>query len=106
MKQSKISNCLLCKKGVLHENNLMFYRISIETLIADLGAIQRAAGLEMMVGGDTALARIMGPDEDIAKTVTTMDGLVCLPCLARASLGALLEVAANDEGAAAEARDG
>lgn len=81
MKQTEIKPCVACNKGVMHDNNLAFYRLSVEHLVADVGAIQRQAGLEMMLGGNAGLANIMGADEDMAKTLLKFDGLLlCQDC--------------------------
>ena len=46
----------------------VFYRVTIETCCLDPMAIQRQAGLEMMLGS-AALAAAMGPNEDVAKVM-------------------------------------
>lgn len=80
MKRDDIKPCILCGEGVLHDNNLTFYRIKLTRMIVDVGAVNRQAGLEMMVGSP-AIANIMGPDEDLAQPIMEeIDVLVCEPC--------------------------
>lgn len=78
MKQDEIENCANCGQGLMHNNQLHFYRVKVQQLIFDTGAIQRAHGLEMAMGGAGALAQIMGPNEDIAKSLS--DGKTILMC--------------------------
>lgn len=47
----------------------IFYRVTVEQCGLDRDAIQRQAGLEMMVG-NAAIAAVLGPDEDIAKILS------------------------------------
>lgn len=54
-------------KGVAADGPV-FYRVTIETCGLDLRAIQRQAGLELMVG-NAALAAALSPDEHIAKII-------------------------------------
>lgn len=66
-KQAEFEDCLLCGKGMAHNQDLDFYRIKIERFFLDYGNIQMQHGLEMSVGGAASLAAIMGPDRDLAK---------------------------------------
>ncbi|WP_170149580.1 hypothetical protein, partial [Rhodoplanes roseus] len=78
MKQREFTKCLRCGKGVMHAGAITFFRISIERLVVDLGAVRRQHGLELQIG---ALAQHMGPDEDIAKPLLpAVAGLVCESC--------------------------
>ncbi|RAI43948.1 hypothetical protein CH341_11545 [Rhodoplanes roseus] len=62
----------------MHAGAITFFRISIERLVVDLGAVRRQHGLELQIG---ALAQHMGPDEDIAKPLLpAVAGLVCESC--------------------------
>lgn len=51
------------------EQGPIFYRVTVEQCGLDRSAIQRQAGLEMMVGSPV-LADALGPDEDIAKILS------------------------------------
>lgn len=48
------------------EQGPIFYRVTVEQCGLDRNAIQRQAGLELMLGSP-ALASAMGPNEDVAK---------------------------------------
>jgi hypothetical protein len=69
MKAGDLQKCALCGKGVLHNGVPLFWRVSLQRMGVDLAAVQRAAGLEMLLGGNVALARILGPNEDVATPV-------------------------------------
>lgn len=47
----------------------IFYRVTVEQCGLDRRAIERQAGLEMIVG-NAAIASVLGPDEDIAKILS------------------------------------
>lgn len=47
----------------------IFYRVTVEQCGLDRAAIQRQAGLEMMVG-NAAIAHALGPNDDIAKIIS------------------------------------
>jgi hypothetical protein len=80
-KQRHLKKCAFCDKGVMHDGNLVFYRVSLSYMLVDVGAVQRQTGLEMMMGAAAALAQHMGPDEDIAHEVSrTGEVLICLEC--------------------------
>jgi hypothetical protein len=68
---NELGVCALCHKQQLAPPNagLTFYKVTISRGVFSPPAIQRQAGLGMMLGGNAALARIMGPDEDLAKIV-------------------------------------
>ena len=81
MKQNEFTKCLICHKGMAHSGHLTFYRLQFERLILDARAIQRAHGLEMMMGGAAALASVMGPNEDLAKVIAgPKPVLICEEC--------------------------
>ena len=80
MKQREITKCLCCDKGIANGGNAFFYRLEIEQFVLDFPAIQRAAGLEMAMGGAAPLAAIMGPDEDIAHGMGERTMMICGSC--------------------------
>ena len=81
MKQKDIKPCALCGKGVMHSNQLLFWRVSLQHMAVNLGAVQRQAGLEMMMGGNHVLAHFMGPDEDMGKPLgDALEILICQEC--------------------------
>lgn len=105
MKQYEIKQCTGCNKGVLHDQSLMFYTVDIKYHMADLGAIERQAGMEAMMGGSAVLAQVLGPDADITKELVAMKGLwVCLDCSLKLSVAELMELAQQKEDADAAAK--
>lgn len=78
MKRSEIENCFWCAKGIAHAGPV-FYRMTVDQLVLDRRAIERAAGLEALTG-NVAIASALGPDEDLAKTVETKRKLLCAEC--------------------------
>lgn len=91
MKQKDIKKCVLCGKGVMHDGQVTFYRLKIERLIINVGAIKRQHGLEMMIGG--SLAAVMGPNEDMARPVDgePIGAIVCEECSMKDCLAAIYE---------------
>ncbi len=85
MKRKDIKPCVLCGKGIMHDNNILFYQVTLTRLGVNLGAVQQRAGLEMMLGSPV-LAEVMGPDEDLATKITTIQFLICDPCALERSL--------------------
>jgi hypothetical protein len=81
IKQAEIKPCSICKKGIAHDGNFLFWRIKLERAGLDAGAIERQHGLELMLGSPP-LARVMGTDADIAKVIDgPHDVWVCEPCV-------------------------
>lgn len=105
MKQREITPCGACGRKVAEGNVITWYRVAVEQLVADLGAIRRQAGLEMQIG---RLAAFMGPDEDIATSVWKTTTLICLKCATHLPLLALAEAvhARAEKAAAAEPEGG
>lgn len=94
MKERDLKPCEACGRALTHDGSPLFYRITIESLILDPGAIQRRIGLGLAMGSHR-LAQVMGPDEDLARTVVgPRSFLLCLPCAVKA-LGALVDPAAD-----------
>ena len=79
MKREGIKPCILCGKGMANGNNLMFYQVRLTRFVINPGAVQRQAGLEMMLNSP-ALAQVMGPDENLAEELSKLDALVCATC--------------------------
>lgn len=63
----KFATCGLCKKKVLQSGLPLFYRLTVERFGIKMDAVNRQAGLEMMLGGSAFVAQAMGPDEDMAE---------------------------------------
>ena len=85
MKQNEIENCANCGKGLMHNNQIHFYRMNIEQLIFDMGAISRAHGMELMMGNAAPLAQIMGPNDDIAKPLSKPKTVLLCACCGMSS---------------------
>ena len=68
----ELGPCAICGKPLLEQGVPIFYRVTVSQCAFDPGAIRRRLGLSMAMGsgsaGDT-LARVMGPDEDLAKVM-------------------------------------
>ena len=62
----KLGPCCICGKPQIG-SDLTFYKLTISRAMFDTQAISRRVGLQMMLGNSDALARAMGPNEDIAK---------------------------------------
>lgn len=78
MKQRDFKPCACCGKGMAG-GGVHFYRVKIEQLILNPGAIQQQHGLEMMIG-NAAIAQAMGPDNDLATPFATAEVLICGEC--------------------------
>jgi hypothetical protein len=76
-------NCMKCGKGIFHISPLSpIFKISFQPFIANHQAIQRQAGLGMML--NPALAMVMGTNEDLAIPMEDKKtGLLCTECAAR-----------------------
>lgn len=84
MKHKDIKPCHLCKKGVMHTGFPIFLRISVDRLGVEARAVQRAHGLEQIMGGNALLANIMGPNDDLANVIDGKhDMLICSECAAK-----------------------
>jgi hypothetical protein len=81
IKQAEIKPCAVCKKGVAHDGNILFWRIKLERAGLHMPALARQHWLELMIGSP-AVARAMGPDSDIAKVIDgPHDVWICEPCV-------------------------
>ena len=80
MKRDELQKCICCGKGMMHNNDPFFYRMLLEYFAVDMKAVHRQAGLEQFTGSP-AIASVMGPDEDIAKSISkTVTVFVCFTC--------------------------
>lgn len=96
MKQSEIRNCFVCDKGIAHDNQMVFFKISLDYMILNLRNIQRQSGLEQMIG-NPQIAAVMGPDLDMAASINRVDALICLHCsMSQTSIWQLFEKAGED----------
>src|SRR5262249_28495122 len=82
MKHKDFKPCALCCKGVMHAGHILFLRVTMYRIGFRRDAVQRAQGMELMMGGNALLANIMGPNEDLAECLDgRRDLLVCGACL-------------------------
>ncbi len=76
----KHATCSLCRNPILSSGLPLFWRVTIEHLAVDIGAVNRQYGLGTMLGSH-ALAATMGPDEDVAKPIVDQTQItVCQHC--------------------------
>lgn len=79
IKQREIKPCSLCRRGVAHDGNFLFWRLRFDRAGLDNRGIMRQHGLELMIG---PLASVMGSDPDIAKVIDgPYDVWICEPCV-------------------------
>jgi len=77
----KRGTCSACGKGIGHTGLPLFWTLKIERHGVDMQALNRQQGLTMMLGGEAALARVMGPDDEMTKTVMgPVDVTLCEKC--------------------------
>lgn len=92
MKASELKPCTSCGKGMMHDDNPIFYKITMETMGIDIQAVREIHGLEMMLGKAAPLASVLGTNPDIAMELDTTEHLICLKCLLKSTdLSVLLE---------------
>lgn len=91
MKLSQIDKCACCGEGLMAGSWLIFYKTEVTTETVDLKAIQRAHGMENLMGGNVALARAMGVDEQIAVPMAVKTGYVCYGCATNLDFMSVLE---------------
>jgi hypothetical protein len=85
----KHSTCDLCAQRIGHTGLPLFWRVTVERFGIDLAAVRRQDGLGQLMG-NTMLAGVMGPDEDMAKPMMDPKAMtVCEQC-ATAKLGRLM----------------
>lgn len=82
IKQDEIQKCKCCGEGIGHNNSPFFYRLSLEQCVINFPAVQRQAGLEQMLNGNSALAKVFSPNENIAEGINMLDKIwICSDCM-------------------------
>lgn len=76
LKRKDIEKCKLCERGVA-AGGIVFYRVKLEQFGLDHNAIMQQHGLELQLGGHAALAQVMGPDNDLARSLSD-EKTVCI----------------------------
>lgn len=80
MRLSEIQKCAVCGQGLAKSNVATYYRLDLAVEMLDYRAIQRAQGLEMLIG-NAAIARAMGQDEKIGVEVARSKQVyICFDC--------------------------
>lgn len=80
MKRDGLQKCICCGKGMMHNNDPFFYRMTLEYFLVDMKAVHRQAGLEQFIGSPV-LASVMGPDDDIATSISKkVTVFICFTC--------------------------
>lgn len=85
MKQTELQKCAICAKGMMHDGQPWFYRLSIDQMVIDARAVQRQHGLEQVVG-NARIAHALGPQEDMAQKMAGVTICVCAKCALMESL--------------------
>lgn len=76
----ELCTCAICNRKIGETKNPCFFKVTLERHMLNLRAIQRQQGLAMMLGGNAAIAAVMGPDDEMtdvvypAKTIMVCDG--------------------------------
>jgi len=96
-KKSDLKKCAMCGNGLMHTGIPIFYKLRIEPMGFDSGAIQRTNAIEQYFGGEAgpgiAIANAMGPNEDLAKPLgEPVELLICQPCGVTPEMYCLLEL--------------
>ena len=100
----KFAKCANCKRPVGKTGVPMFYLITVEQHFIDMAAVNRQQGLAMVLGGNGALASVMGPNEDMTKPLhKTVKLMICHDC---AHSGIILSTCLEDAGELYEAWEG
>lgn len=76
----KVAKCGLCGKGIGHTGLPLFWRVTVARYGIDVNAVRRQDGLAQHIGS-SMLARVMGPDEVMAKPIgEAVTSTVCETC--------------------------
>lgn len=76
----KNAKCSLCSELIGHTGIPIFWTVKVERHGVDMKAVRRQDGLGMMLGS-TPLAQVMGPDEEMTKTLLgPVDLTLCENC--------------------------
>jgi hypothetical protein len=73
--------CSSCGRKIGESGLPLFWRVTIERFGLELRELERQQGLALMLGGNGLLARVMGPDADLARPLMDPVTLsICEPC--------------------------
>lgn len=90
LKRKDVRPCACCRQGLLEGGKVVATRMRVTRLGADLAAIRRRMGLEMML--NPMLAEAMGPDDELLKAVGREEVLlICDDCALKTTVAELWE---------------
>jgi hypothetical protein len=69
------------------------YRIRLDSLVLDMGAVRQFGGMALFFGGNELLAGVFAPDPELYKCFGRDELLVCFHCYATRSLASIAESA-------------
>ena len=97
MRLSQIEKCFKCGEGLAHTRLPIITRFEVQSECFDETAVRRAHGMEELMGGNVAIARVMGIDELIAKPHESgpIKGYLCLQCSLTVTVAELAAEAMN-----------
>ena len=88
MKETELrecAECAHCHEKIGHTGIPIFHRVSVQTYGLNAHAMQRQAGMEMMMGGHVGLAQVMGANEDLATEIgDATEVTLCSDCWTQA----------------------
>ena len=68
----------------MHSGLPLAWKLNVQRIGIDARAVQREHGLEMMMGGNVALARVLSPERDFGHVMSTATIILCEPCVMNA----------------------
>lgn len=81
MRLSQIQKCAKCGEGLLKCGLPITVRFEVQSEKFDEDNIRRAHGMEQMMGGNVAIARVMGPDYELSSpNADPVKGYLCMQC--------------------------
>lgn len=92
--QANVKPCAYCGGPLSGKDgrNLNVYRVTIDSLIIDPGAMRSLGGLTMMLGNER-LASVFNPDPKLLKCFGTDAAVICFDCYCTKSAAAVAEAA-------------
>ena len=92
------ATCNLCNRPIGKSGIPLFYRVTVERYALKVDALQRQQGMAMMMG-NAEIAKVMGPNEDLAQLFSKGSITVCEDCSTEMNhcVAELLERGAEDE---------
>jgi hypothetical protein len=71
--------CAKCGKKIGHDNAATFFTLDIRRWLIDFDAVKRQSAFALMVG-HSAIAQALGPNEDMAKSIGSVEITLCEEC--------------------------